>query len=89
MRKKNVSVTICTIGGTATENLLSTAEKFKPGVFSEVSLASPDETALNIIKGGAQRWNEVYYPKRDTSIFVTLYHIMPETMSGLIRDFWS
>ncbi len=89
IRKKNVSITICVIGGTATENLLSTAEKFKPGFSSLVSLASPAKTALNIIKGGAQRWNEVYYPKMDTSIFLTLYHIMPETMAGPVRDFHS
>ncbi len=49
-------------------------------------MADPSETALAVIKGGAQRWNEVRYPTMVTFICTNLYHFMPETFGALIRS---
>ena len=42
--------------------------------------------ALGIIKGGAQRWQRVYYPYSGTKPIVILYSLFPETLASLIRD---
>ncbi len=68
---------------------MTNLNEFRPGFISKLSPACPEETALNIIKGGAQRWNTVSYPKVDASIFPNLYQIFPETIAALVRSIWS
>ncbi len=86
MRKKNISVTICTIGMVTTENLLAAAKKFKPEAVSKFpQLATPSDAALAIIKGGAQRWNEVQYPRTLTFFFTHMYHFIPEIYCAIMR----
>ncbi len=90
MRKQDISITICTIGSIGTENHDRALGEFRPGIFSKLpDLPTPYDTALYIIKGGAQRWKEVYFTKKDKFIFVDLYFIMPETIAALARSVWS
>ncbi len=84
MKKKDISITICALGPIGTENVMTAVNEFKPGIFSELpDPPSPSEVALEVIKGGAQRWKEVYYTKMDKFVFVDLYFIMPETIAAL------
>ncbi len=85
MSKKDISVTICTIGFISTENAIAAMDRFRPGVMSDLPLATPSDTALSIIKAGAQRWKSVGYPRMVTFVFTNLYNIMPETMCTLLR----
>ena len=86
MRKKGVSITICTIGLVLTENVLATLKKFKPETVSKFpQISLPPDAALAIIKGGAQRWNDVEYPRTLTFTFQNLYHIIPQMYCAIIR----
>ncbi len=90
MRKGSVSITICIIGLVDTENAITAVEEFRPGFSSKFpTIANPSETALNVIKGGAQRWKYVYYPYLDIFMFNHLYNIMPETIAALLRIVFS
>ncbi len=94
MSNKDVSVTICTIGLVNTEHAITAFEGFKSGLVStfthfSFSPASPADTAIHIIKGGAQRWNTVVYPILHCTPFLTLYHFMPETAAAFVRYMWS
>ncbi len=89
MSKKDISVTICIIGGIDTDSIKRAMDDFRPGMRSNLpDLASVSETALYIIKGGAQRWKTLKYPKMDTFILVDLYYMMPETIAALHRSIW-
>ncbi len=90
MGKKDISITICTLGFVDTKNVMTSLEEFKPGVLTkfQVPVADPSETALNVIKGGAQRWKNMNYPNLPVSLFTNLYHIMPETVAALLRYMW-
>ncbi len=87
MRNADVSVTICTLGMVATESFMTEMERWKPGSLSQIAtlLASPSETALNIIKAGAQRWNTLSYPRMITFLYTDLYYFMRETTTWLVR----
>ncbi len=85
MKKKDISVTICTVGLIATESAMTNLEEFRPGFVSQFSPASPAETALNIIKGGAQRWNTLSYPKMEASVLL-LCTISCRRLSLLLQD---
>ncbi len=89
MRNNGISVTICTIGLVGTESTITALEKFKPGVLKKIPIGDPSDTALSVIKGAAQRWNDLYYPRMVTTVFVYLYNFLPETYSAIIRYTWS
>ena len=61
---------------------LGAAEK----ILSSTSRVTPSDAALGIIKGGAQRWQRVYYPYSGTKPIVILHSLFPETLASLIRD---
>ncbi len=90
MKENDIPVTICTIGLIGTENALNNLERYKQGMLSKVTKfgfapASPSDTALYVIKGGAQRWNTVKYPMSQIYPLLTLHYFMPETMSAFTR----
>ncbi len=89
MKKKDISISICLLGLTDTENVMKGMKEFRPGTLSTIPISNPSETALNVIKGGAQRWKIVYYPYFDMFIFMHLYNMMPETVAALLRYVWS
>ncbi len=88
MRKNDISITICTLGLVNTENVITAVEEFRPALLSMIPKANPSETALSVIKGGAQRWNNVNYPK-EILVTTLLYHLIPETFAALARYIWS
>ncbi len=88
MSKKEISITICTIGLIDTDHAMTDVGEFSPRALSTIPISSASDTALSVIKGGAQRWNNVYYP-RDMFVYPHLYHIMPETIAALVRYIWS
>ena len=87
MRNTDVSITICILGPVATESFMTALGRWRPQSLSDIAsvLASPSETALNIIKAGAQRWNTLSYPRMVTFFYTDLYYFMPETMTSLVR----
>ncbi len=90
MKENGVSVTICTIGLIGTDNALNILERFKQGIISKwtkfgFAPASPYDTALHVVKGGAQRWNTVKYPMSQIYPLLTLHYFVPETMSAFTR----
>ncbi len=94
MKENGVSVTICTIGLIGTDNALNSLNNHDPGLLIKFAkfgftAASPSDTALHVIKGGAQRWNTIYYPKSHSTPLLTLRHFMPETMGAFTRYMWS
>ncbi len=88
IKKKDISITICNIGFVRTENVVKAWEEFHPGLIYKFPIDDASTSALRILKGGAQRWNGVRYPKIDSFIFLDLYSIFPETIAALVRYYW-
>ncbi len=88
LNRKDISVTICTIGFVATENVLNAFEEFRPGLIYRFPIEDTSESALKIIKGGAQRLDDVQFPKIMGFIFVDLYNIIPGPIKALGRSSW-
>ena len=47
--------------------------------------ANPSDTALAIVKGGAQRWQRLYYPYIETKPNEMLCNIFPEAIATMKR----
>ena len=45
------------------------------------------ETALAVIKGGAQRWNRVYFPFFEARIMGIYHQVLPETSDKIAAYF--
>ncbi len=88
MSKKDISITIFTLGSVDTKNAITAVEEYRPGFSSKILMANSSETALYVIKGGAQRWKNMNYPNLPVFLFTNLYHIMPETIAALLRYMW-
>ncbi len=87
MKKKDISVTICSIGYIGTENVVKALEEFRPEMINKFEMEDTSESALKIIKGAAQKWNHVKFQKID-SFFTDLYNIFPDTLSFVFRYPW-
>ncbi|XP_061327791.1 11-beta-hydroxysteroid dehydrogenase 1-like [Pezoporus flaviventris] len=80
MEKVNVSITLCVLGYIDTENAVravSHAVRHKP--------APKEECALEIIKSGALRQRELYYPTRLMGNLLLLRAVAPDFLDSLIR----
>ncbi|XP_033820654.1 hydroxysteroid 11-beta-dehydrogenase 1-like protein [Periophthalmus magnuspinnatus] len=80
MKNSNVSLSICTLGLIDTETAM---EKIK-GIVNNVPAAPASEAALNIIKTGATRQAELYYPY-NTYIITLIKDWNPAVTNYLIR----
>ncbi len=90
MRKSNISITICTIGMIATENVLTLLKELGLEVAAKFpQVGTPSDAAMAIIKGGAQRMSDVEFPRTLTFAFTNLYHFIPEMYCAIIRYIWS
>ena len=49
---------------------------------------SASETALAVVKAGAQRLQRLYYPFVQTRPIIFAYSLLPETVSTFIRYIW-
>ena len=47
--------------------------------------SSPTDAALAIVKGGAQRWQRLYFPYLETKPIEMLCNIMPQTINSMNR----
>ena len=47
--------------------------------------SSPTDAALAIVKGGAQRWQRLYFPYLETKPMEMLFNIMPQTINSMYR----
>ncbi|XP_067414929.1 11-beta-hydroxysteroid dehydrogenase 1-like [Emydura macquarii macquarii] len=77
----NVSITLCVLGHIATETAKQTVSHVmqKPG-------APKEECALEIIKGGALRKRELYYPYTTVRIALLIRDWAPEFLDSLTRN---
>ena len=50
--------------------------------------SSPSDAALAIVKGGAQRWQRLYFPYLETKPMEILYNIIPQTLNNMNRRMW-
>ncbi|XP_067872261.1 hydroxysteroid 11-beta-dehydrogenase 1-like protein isoform X2 [Heterodontus francisci] len=82
MQGRDVSVTLCIIGMIDTE---STMEKIKAVDIGTIAAYPASESALAIIKGGAVRAQEIYYPWW-TAILVSTRDWFAETRDKMIRS---
>lgn len=77
VKASNISVTLCTIGLINTNNTVQKMEDFGlKKLLEHVTPADPSDTALAIVRGGASRKRDVYYPymsARSASIAATLF----------------
>ncbi|XP_033925687.1 corticosteroid 11-beta-dehydrogenase isozyme 1-like [Melopsittacus undulatus] len=81
IEKVNVSITVCVLGYIDTENAMravSHVVRHKP--------APKEECALEIIKSGALRQRELYYPRHTMGKMLLLHTIAPDFLDSLIRD---
>ncbi len=90
MRERNIVITICTIGVVSTENALARLKEFGLDAAAKFpQVGPPSDAALAIIKGGAQRWNDVEYPRAVVFGLTNLYHFIPEIFCAMARSLMS
>ncbi|XP_029641412.1 hydroxysteroid 11-beta-dehydrogenase 1-like protein [Octopus sinensis] len=83
LKKCNVSVTLCVIGLIGTENAVSKLKEFGRGtVLDLVKPARPEDAAMAIIKGGALRQREIYFPYFSAK----LYTVFRDLFRGLLES---
>ena len=57
-------------------------------VINTVKAYNASDTALAIIKAGAQRLQRLYFPYTEIRFTTTLYTFFPETISRVFRHIW-
>ncbi|XP_078580643.1 hydroxysteroid 11-beta-dehydrogenase 1-like protein [Branchiostoma floridae x Branchiostoma japonicum] len=79
MQDINVSVTYCVLGFIGTETSQNFLEVSYTRVSSEqIKPSPPSDCAMAIIKGGATRQREIYYPWRDAWLLTKLRPFVPD-----------
>jgi hypothetical protein len=69
-----------------TENAISQLESYKQNLLLKlVTAASPSDTALQIIRGGAKRVRQIYYPMMQVFPLVMLRDLFPEMCDTINR----
>lgn len=81
IEKVNVSITLCVLGYIDTD---SAVRAVSHAVWD--TPAPKEECALEIIKSGALRQRELYYPPRLVSNLLLLHAIAPDFLDSLIRN---
>ncbi|OWF45220.1 hydroxysteroid 11-beta-dehydrogenase 1-like protein [Mizuhopecten yessoensis] len=92
MKDSNVSITMCIVGFIATENALSSMAVVRDGVPLQRligSAASPSDTALDIIRGAANRQRELYTPFLKTYTTLFINSLFPSAIDYLIRAIYA
>lgn len=81
-----VSITLCTIGLVGTENALKYLTDFgNTKLFEMVRPADPADAAMAVIKGGALRHREVFFPYLSAKPICLLRDWMPELVDFIVR----
>ena len=69
-----------------TENTLKMMKDLKiEWMLDYMTPANPSDTALAIVKGGAQRWQRLHYPYMETKPNEMLCNIFPEAIASMNR----
>ncbi|CAH1789318.1 unnamed protein product, partial [Owenia fusiformis] len=85
LRKIDVSVTLCLLGFVGTENAVQQLRNYGfKGIVDYVPMSTPSSAALAIVKGGADRAREVYYPFMQVRSMTLLRDIIPGTLAQII-----
>ncbi|XP_060594508.1 hydroxysteroid 11-beta-dehydrogenase 1-like protein [Ruditapes philippinarum] len=86
LRNCDISITVCVLGFIGTENAISQLESYKQNLLLKlVTAASPSDTALQIIRGGAKRVRQIYYPMMQVFPLVMLRDLFPEMCDTINR----
>eukprot|EP00058_Branchiostoma_floridae_P005835 XP_002591323.1 hydroxysteroid dehydrogenase protein 1D [Branchiostoma floridae] len=86
MQGVNVSITYCVIGLVDTGLPAKFKELF--GFLMDIPAAPPSDCAMAIIRGGAARQREIYYPWRDAWVATKLSTIVPQFFESLTRGIY-
>ncbi|CAH1274523.1 HSD11B1L [Branchiostoma lanceolatum] len=84
MQDINVSVTYCVLGFIDTEPSRNFQETFE--MSKDVKASPPSDCAMAIIKGGATRQREIYYPWRDAWFGTKLKPLVPGLLEHAMRS---
>lgn len=86
LRNCDVSVTLCVIGLVGTESALTELKNFgQYFLLNTVKVAEPSDAAYAIIRGGALRAREIYFPYMETRILTMLRDWLPRTVDYINR----
>lgn len=86
LRNCDVSVTLCVIGLVATESAISELKNFKQFfLLNNIKAAEPPDAAYAIIRGGALRAREIYFPYMETRVLTMLRDWLPKTVDYINR----
>ncbi|XP_072019914.1 11-beta-hydroxysteroid dehydrogenase 1-like isoform X2 [Amphiura filiformis] len=81
MQNMDISVTLCIIGSVDTPNANKGDFTFQRG-----HEATPQDTALAIIKGVSCHQREIYYPSHEVRPLLVIAHWMPSLMEKIFRS---
>ncbi|XP_050396363.1 hydroxysteroid 11-beta-dehydrogenase 1-like protein [Patella vulgata] len=86
MRNCDISITSCIMGFIGTENAVSQLTQFgQDYLLSVMNQARPSDAALAIIKGGATRSREIFFPYMSVRPSYLLRDWLPESIEYMIR----
>lgn len=89
MKRCNISITLCIIGFVGTENSIRGLRNFGQDYLIEnVQPAKPEDAAMAIIKGGAQRAREIHFPYMGTRLVTLFRDFFPDTIESINRFFY-
>ncbi|XP_035657678.1 hydroxysteroid 11-beta-dehydrogenase 1-like protein isoform X7 [Branchiostoma floridae] len=86
MQDINVSVTYCVLGFIGTEPSQKFQETFQ--MSKDIKPSPPSDCAMAIIKGGATRQREIYYPWRDAWFVTKLRPLVPDLLDYMTRSIY-
>eukprot|EP00058_Branchiostoma_floridae_P017524 XP_002603012.1 hypothetical protein BRAFLDRAFT_84747 [Branchiostoma floridae] len=84
MQDINVSVTYCVLGFIGTETSQNFLEEYQ--LSKDIIPSPPSDCAMAIIKGGATRQREIYYPWRDAWFATKLRPFVPDLVDHVTRS---
>ncbi|CAC5401755.1 HSD11B1 [Mytilus coruscus] len=86
LRNCDVSITLCVIGLVGTESAISELRNFgQHFLLKYIKAAEPPDAAYAIIRGGALRAREIYFPYMETKILTMLRDLLPRTVDYINR----
>ncbi|XP_071140812.1 hydroxysteroid 11-beta-dehydrogenase 1-like protein isoform X1 [Mytilus edulis] len=86
LRNCDVSITLCVIGLVGTESAISELRNFgQHFLLKYIKAAEPPDAAYAIIRGGALRAREIYFPYMETRVLTLLRDLLPRTVDYINR----
>lgn len=86
LKKCDVSITLCVIGLVGTDNAVSKLKEFERGnILDIVKPALPEDAAMAIIKGGALRKREIYFPYFSAKAITVSRDLFPNLLEKFMK----